>query len=159
MDTRRQLNVLDIVEGTSVDGPGLRTSVYVAGCRHNCPGCHNPQSWSMDGGRPMTIAQILTVIEDNDFDVTITGGDPLYHPEEIYILTRLIKERMGKNIWLYTGFTLEEILKDEQLKFALRYVDTIVEGRFIQELADKNLRFRGSSNQQIINIDNNFIYT
>lgn len=146
------LNVLDIVEGTSVDGPGLRTSVYLAGCHHKCPGCHNPQSWDFGAGHPMSLSEIVDIIADNDFDVTLTGGDPLYQPDKILELTRLIKEKPGKNIWLYTGFTIEEILADPKLKSALKYVDTIVEGPFIEALKDPSLRFRGSSNQRIINL-------
>lgn len=140
------------MEGTSVDGPGLRTSIYLSGCRHKCPGCHNPQSWDFEAGTPMSILQIVNIIADNDFDVTLTGGDPLYHPSEVLELTRIIKERLGKNIWLYTGFTAEQIERNNTLKSALKYVDTIVEGPFIEALKDPSLPFRGSSNQRIINL-------
>lgn len=140
------------MEGTSVDGPGLRTSIYLSGCRHKCPGCHNPQSWDFEEGTPMSILQIVNIIADNDFDVTLTGGDPLYHPSEVLELTRIIKERLGKNIWLYTGFTAEQIERNNTLKSALKYVDTIVEGPFIEALKDPSLPFRGSSNQRIINL-------
>lgn len=152
MITETYLRVLDIVEGTSVDGPGLRTSIYLSGCRHKCPGCHNPQSWDFEAGTPMSILQIVNIIADNDFDVTLTGGDPLYHPSEVLELTRIIKERLGKNIWLYTGFTAEQIERNNTLKSALKYVDTIVEGPFIEALKDPSLPFRGSSNQRIINL-------
>ena len=74
------LRVMDIVPGTSVDGPGLRTSIYFAGCSHRCAGCHNPQSWPFDAGRDMTIGQIMEIVEENGFNVTFTGGDPMYQP-------------------------------------------------------------------------------
>lgn len=101
----------------------------------------------------MSILQIVDVIADNDFDVTLTGGDPLYHPDEVLELTRAIKQKLGKNIWLYTGFTFEQISANKTLKSTLKYVDTIVEGPFIESLKDPSLRFRGSSNQRIINLN------
>lgn len=70
-----RIRVLDIVEGTSVDGPGLRTSIYLAGCHHRCPGCHNPESWAMDGGREASVDELLDTIRYNDFNVTLSGGD------------------------------------------------------------------------------------
>ena len=72
------LRVLDIVAGTSVDGPGLRTSIYFAGCLHHCAGCHNPQSWDMQGGRQMSIDEIVERVEQEGFNVTFSGGDPVY---------------------------------------------------------------------------------
>ena len=75
-----KINILDIVEGTTVDGPGLRTSIYMTGCHHGCPGCHNPESWAFDGGTAMDLEEILAVVEENDFNVTLSGGDPLYRP-------------------------------------------------------------------------------
>lgn len=142
-------NVLDIVRGTTVDGPGFRTSVYFAGCRHACPGCHNPQSWDFAAGTPMSIEEILAVVDEEEFDVTLSGGDPLYHPEFVKELTRRIVER-GYKVWLYTGFTYEEIKKNTILIDALTYVDTIVDGPYIAALRDPDLLFRGSSNQRII---------
>lgn len=144
------MNVLDIVAGTSVDGPGLRTSVYFAGCRHACPGCHNPQSWSFTAGTPMTVDEIVAAVELENFNVTLTGGDPLYQPfNSLEELCRRLRQN-GRNIWLYTGFTIEEILADENLRPIVGLVDTIVEGPFVEALRDTSLRFRGSSNQRII---------
>ena len=100
---------MDIVEGTSVDGPGLRTSIYLAGCHHRCPGCHNPESWAMDGGREASVDELLDTIRYNDFNVTLSGGDPLYHPKEVAELCRRIKQELGKTVWCFTGFTWDEI--------------------------------------------------
>ena len=75
--------VLDIIKGTTVDGPGFRTAIYFAGCRHQCPGCHNPQSWDFNAGNEMTLEELMKIIDEEDFDVTLSGGDPFYHPEEI----------------------------------------------------------------------------
>lgn len=141
--------VLDIVRGTTVDGPGFRTAVYFAGCDHRCPGCHNPQSWDFNGGTEMTLEEIMEIVREEDFDVTFTGGDPLYMPEKIAILAKAIKED-GYGIWLYTGFTIEEIRESERLSLPLPYVDAIVEGPYIETERDPDLRFRGSRNQRII---------
>ena len=139
--TVMKLRVLDILEETMADGPGLRTSIYCAGCLHHCPGCHNPQSWD----------DILKVILDDEFsNVTFTGGDPLYQVEAFTELARKIKENSSKTIWCYTGFTIEEIRADMRLSMILPYVDVIVDGPFILELRDTELLFRGSSNQRII---------
>ena len=131
-----RIRVLDIVEGTSVDGPGLRTSIYLAGCYHRCPGCHNPESWAMDGGREATVDELLDTIRYNDFNVTLSGGDPLYHPKEVAELCRRIKQELGKTVWCFTGFTWDEIQADPAL----------------QLLRDTQLRFRGSPNQRIVDV-------
>ncbi len=144
-------NVLDIRRGTTVDGPGLRTSIYLAGCTHACPGCHNPDSWDFKGGVTMTLDEIMEVIDDEDFNVTLTGGDPLMHPHTLPALIHAIKER-GKSVWLYTGYTIEQIEADPLLAEAVTEVDTIVDGPFITDLRDPDLLFRGSSNQRIIDM-------
>ena len=144
-------NVLDIRRGTTVDGPGLRTSIYLAGCTHACHGCHNHDSWDFKGGVTMTLDEIMEVIDDEDFNVTITGGDPLMHPHTLPALIHAIKER-GKSVWLYTGYTIEQIEADPLLAEAVTEVDTIVDGPFITALRDPDLLFRGSSNQRIIDM-------
>ncbi|MCH5228720.1 MAG: anaerobic ribonucleoside-triphosphate reductase activating protein [Muribaculaceae bacterium] len=142
-------NVLNIIKGTTVDGPGLRTSIYLAGCPHHCEGCHNPQSWDSNSGTEFHLEEILRVIEEEDFDVTITGGDPLLYPEALEILIEKIKEK-GRNVWVYTGYTWEEILSSPALTNAISKADVLVDGRFILNLRDIDLAFRGSSNQRII---------
>jgi anaerobic ribonucleoside-triphosphate reductase activating protein len=147
------LRVIDIVEGTSVDGPGLRTSIYFAGCKHQCPGCHNKQTWDFDRGRDMTIDELMKVIDYNDFNVTFSGGDPLYQADKIVELARRIKAS-GKTIWCYTGFTYEEVRDKAPYKDLLAYVDVLVDGPFIEAQRNIELRFRGSENQRIIDLNN-----
>lgn len=144
-----KIRVLDIVRGTTVDGPGFRTSIYFAGCHHACPGCHNPQSWDFGGGVEMSLDEIMDIVREEDFDVTISGGDPLYHPDEVRELSRRVVD-VGHKVWLYTGFTIEEIEADPRLADALEFIDTIVDGPYIEALRDTDLLFRGSSNQRII---------
>lgn len=148
-----KIRILDIAYETMADGPGLRTSIYCAGCAHHCPGCHNPQSWDFAAGQEMDVEELLKIVKDDEFaDVTFSGGDPLYQVEAFTELARRIKEETGKNIWCYTGFTYEEILADERLATILPYIDTLVDGLFVQELRDPDLHFRGSSNQRIIHL-------
>lgn len=147
-----KFRVLDIIRGTTVDGPGFRTAIYFAGCRHACPGCHNPQSWDFNAGTEMTLEEIMEIVEEEDFDVTLSGGDPMYHPEEIAALAQSI-QALGHKVWLYTGFTIEEILADERLSLPLPYLDAIVDGPYVASLRDPDLPFRGSSNQRIISME------
>ncbi len=145
------MRVIDIVPGTTVDGPGLRTSVYLAGCTHDCPGCHNPQTHDPSAGTEMTFDEILAVVEENGFDVTLTGGDPLCQIEDTVELARLLRER-GYGLWCYTGYTYEHIIASPRLAPILRQIDVLVDGPFILAERDISLRFRGSRNQRLIDI-------
>lgn len=146
-----KIRVLDILRQTMADGPGLRTSIYCAGCLHHCPGCHNPQSWPMDGGKEMSIDAIMDIIrEDSLSNVSFSGGDPFYQAPAFTALARRIKEETGKTIWCWTGFTLEEIEKDPEMARMLEYIDVLVDGPFILAERDTHLKFRGSPNQRII---------
>lgn len=148
-----KIRILDILEETMMDGPGLRTSIYCAGCAHHCPGCHNPQSWDFAGGREVTVDELLGVIKSDEFaNVTFSGGDPLYQVEAFTELARRIKEETDKTIWCYTGYTYEEVLADKRLSQILPYLDALVDGPFVEALRDTSLPFRGSSNQRIIQL-------
>lgn len=147
------LAILRIVEDTMVDGPGFRTAIYAAGCTHHCLGCHNPQSWDIRAGREMTTEEILVPILADPFaDVTFTGGDPMMQPEGFTELACAIKEQSHKTIWCYTGYTYETLLTMPAQRELLRHIDVLVDGPFIQELRDEQLRFRGSSNQRTIDM-------
>ncbi len=146
------LRVLDISEGTSVDGPGLRTSIYFAGCTHECLGCHNPQSWDADGGREMTEDELMSIIEYNDFPVTFSGGDPLFQLEAVTRLACRLKREQQRNIWCYTGYKWEQIVGKPEYDELLRNIDVLVDSPFVLALRDTSLRFRGSSNQRIIDV-------
>lgn len=151
-----KLRVLQIVPGTSVDGPGLRTSIYLAGCSHACPGCHNPSSWDFHGGTDMEVSEILSIIDAHGFNVTLTGGDPLQtpRPDALMELAEGIRA-LGYRIWCYTGYTIEEINAKPELKKLTSLFDAIVEGPFIEALKTQELPFRGSANQRIIEVHAN----
>ena len=149
MDKSPVLRGVDIVDGTSVDGPGLRTSIYFAGCDHRCPGCHNPSTWDFNAGKDMTVDELMLRIIDNEFNVTFSGGDPLYQLEPLTALARAVKAA-GKTIWCYTGFIYEDLLADPRYAEILSLIDVLVDGPFILALRDTDLLFRGSSNQRII---------
>ncbi|MDO4956986.1 MAG: anaerobic ribonucleoside-triphosphate reductase activating protein [Bacteroidales bacterium] len=146
------LQVIDISEGTSVDGPGLRTSIYFAGCTHHCNGCHNPQSWDAAAGKPMSIDEIINVIDYNDFNVTFSGGDPFFQADAVAELAKAIKERLGKNIWCYTGFTWEQLMHTPSYLPLLEQIDVLVDSPFVLEKRNIELLFRGSDNQRIIDV-------
>ena len=147
------IRVLDIIEDTMVDGTGLRTSIYCAGCAHHCPGCHNPQSWDFGRGRMMSTDEIMDVIKADPFaDVTFSGGDPMYQADGFAELAESIKRETDKTIWCYTGFTFEELLADVTKHKLLNMIDVLVDGPFIQSLRNPDLPFRGSSNQRIIDV-------
>ena len=147
------LYILDILEDTTVDGPGFRTSVYCSGCPNRCPGCHNPQSWDIANGRPMETGDILKIILADPFaDVTFSGGDPMAQAAGFTELAVAIKENSNKNIWCFTGFLFENLLGNPSQKELLKHIDVLVDGPFVQGLRDESLRFRGSSNQRVIDV-------
>ena len=151
------MNLLFTYPETIVDGEGIRYSIYLAGCRHHCRGCQNPESWNPSAGTPLTpekIEKMICEINANPLldGITFSDGDPLYHPQEFLALVKQIKEATGQNTWCYTGYTFEQIQNDEMLKPILDYVDVIVDGRFEPDLYSPYLEFRGSSNQRIIRV-------
>ena len=148
-----ELYIMEVMEQTMADGPGLRTSIYCAGCEHHCPGCHNPQSWKFENGQKMSIDDLMQVIKDDDIsNVSFSGGDPFYQVEGFTELARRIKTETNKTIWCWTGFTYEEILADSRLSMLLPYIDVLVDGPYVESLRDPQLHFRGSSNQRIIHL-------
>lgn len=148
-----RISILDVVEDTIVDGPGFRTAIYAAGCTQQCPGCHNPDSWDIRRGTPVTVDTILNKVLRNEFaDVTFTGGDPLMQAPAFARLAKAIKEQSTKTIWCYTGFTFEAILNNPKVMTLLPYIDILVDGRFVEKLKDESLLFRGSKNQRLIDV-------
>lgn len=146
------IRVLSIIEDTMVDGPGFRTSIYCAGCRHKCPGCHNPQSWDFSGGREMSTEELMRIIVADPYaNVTFSGGDPMYQAAGFAELARAIRRRTNKDIWCFTGFRFEDLIQHDQREL-LEQLDVLVDGPYVAALRDPDLLFRGSSNQRIIDV-------
>ena len=146
------IRVLSIIEDTMVDGPGFRTSIYCAGCRHKCPGCHNPQSWDFSGGREMSTEELMRIIVADPYaNVTFSGGDPMYQAAGFAELARAIHRRTNKDIWCFTGFRFEDLIQHDQREL-LEQLDVLVDGPYVASLRDPDLLFRGSSNQRIIDV-------
>ncbi len=148
----RYLNILDC---SIADGEGVRVVLFVSGCPHHCLGCHNPESWNFNAGKEFTsftIAKLCELLNRDYIDgLTISGGEPLapQNKETVLDICKQIKEKFpNKNIWVYTGYTIDE----KQIEELKPYIDIIVDGEFVQNLRDITLPFRGSSNQRILNL-------
>lgn len=146
------MKVIDIKQDSIVDGDGLRIVIFFAGCPHHCLGCHNPESWNIENGTQYTPSQLLNVVKSNPINqITFSGGDPFLQAEAILPFAKLLKQA-GKNIWAYTGYTIDELLQRGNLDELelLDHIDVLVDGPFIQEEKDLSLPYRGSRNQRII---------
>jgi anaerobic ribonucleoside-triphosphate reductase activating protein len=148
------MKVMNIIHDSVVDGEGLRTVIFFAGCPHFCKGCHNPRSWNIHNGTEMSVEEVVEEAASNPLtDVTLSGGEPFFQAEEVCKVAKQLKE-LGKNIWIYTGFTFEQLLasRDPYIHELLGCCDVLVDGPFILAERDLTLPFRGSRNQRIIDL-------
>lgn len=140
-----------------VDGEGRRSVIWTQGCPHKCPGCHNPQTHSNDGGFIVDVLDIkkeLFAYKDQD-GITLSGGEPFNQPAACYEIAKYAKS-IGLNVWCYTGYTFEQLLamgqtNDIYLKL-LQMIDVLIDGKFMIELKNLSLKYRGSSNQRVIDV-------
>ena len=142
-----------------VDGEGIRTVIWTQGCPHHCLGCQNPETWDPKGGAAIEIDEVKEMIDElsGQDGITFSGGDPFFQPKECAILAKYAKEK-GYNIWCYTGYTYEMLLKlsenkKEYMDF-LKQIDVLVDGKFILDEKSYTCLFRGSTNQRIIDVNN-----
>ena len=149
------LRLAGLVEDSITDGPGLRLAVFVQGCPHHCEGCHNPETWSFDGGYDGSAEEIFSRLRRNPIlsGVTFSGGEPFSQAAELVPLARRIKDA-GYELAVYTGFTFEELLAspDEAVRALLELADVLVDGPFEKANRNLDLKFRGSANQRIIDV-------
>lgn len=145
-----QIRKYDVANGT-----GIRTVIFVTGCTHNCRNCFNKEYQDFNYGEVWTEAETGKVIEflkdDNVSGLTLLGGEPMQNLELIQVL-KAVKDKVEKPIWVYSGYTYEEIMENEKRTELLKLCDVLVDGRFVEELKDLKLKFRGSSNQRIIDV-------
>ena len=156
----KTIRIAGVYRESIVDGPGIRFSIFSQGCRHNCEGCHNPETHDFKGGYDCDIDKIVEEILKNPLldGVTFTGGDPMFQTEGFYLLAKKIKEKRNDlNILIYTGYTYEELLEiskeDEYAEKLLELTDYLIDGRFVLAERDLSLLFRGSSNQRFIDMN------
>lgn len=144
------LRVLSLLPDSVVDGPGLRTVLFLAGCPHHCVGCHNPTSWDPTGGVEWTIGETVERIQAiGNRRLTLSGGEPLL---QATALVQLL-EQLGSDyeVILYTGYVLEDIIKYRKWHSLLRRLDGLIDGPFMMSKLDRTTSFRGSTNQRIYN--------
>jgi len=150
------LRIFGTADDSIVDGPGIRFSVFTQGCKHDCPGCHNPESHSFEGGREVQLDELKQKIEENPLlaGITLTGGEPFEQPVPLLELTRWAKAR-GLNVWAYSGYLYEVLLAgtpSAEARELLVAVDVLVDGPFVQSQASYEIKWRGSANQRIIDV-------
>ena len=149
------MNYAGIKKVDIANGPGVRVSLFVSGCRNHCPGCFNPETWDFDYGEPFTDEteeELIKTLRPSWIQgLSILGGDPM-EPENqsalLPLLRRVREELPGKDVWLYTGYRLESVSSSPLLDLA----DVVVDGPFIETEKDISLAFRGSRNQRIIDL-------
>ena len=151
------MNYIKITKNDIANGPGVRCVLWVAGCELHCRGCHNPSTWDFNAGKPFDEKakhELFEVLSKHYIQgITFSGGNPLERPYEIFLLTKEIKEKFpNKDIWLYSGYTYEQICQVRERFKVLCYIDVLVDGPYIEEQRDISLAFRGSRNQRLINV-------
>lgn len=140
------------------NGPGLRLSLFTSGCTHHCKGCFQPETWNFKNGEPFTLETQKYIIEKSKnkyiAGLSLLGGDPLDNVDGILPLLQEYRKTFAatKSIWLWTGYLFEEILKDDLKSEVLPFIDVIIDGKFEENLKDITLKYKGSTNQRVIDV-------
>ncbi|WP_297439459.1 anaerobic ribonucleoside-triphosphate reductase activating protein [uncultured Clostridium sp.] len=153
----KNIRLSGIAYESLVNGPGIRRVFFAQGCRHNCAGCFNPETHDFNGGELKDMNSLIEDVRENPLldGITFSGGDPMEQAEIFMIMAKEFKS-MGLNTWCYTGYRLEDILRDEVKLEFLKYIDVLVDGKFEEDLKADNLKYKGSFNQRIIDIKKTF---
>jgi anaerobic ribonucleoside-triphosphate reductase activating protein len=149
-----KVRIAGVVNESVVDGPGIRTAIFFQGCPHACPGCHNPQTWSFQGGQELSILELMRSLKITPLisGVTFSGGEPFGQAEAAANLGAPLKS-LGLNLWVYTGFRWEQLLSNlakPGYSELLNLTDVVVDGPFQKDLKRSDLPFRGSANQRLV---------
>lgn len=153
------MRIASIVHDSIVDGQGIRLAVFVQGCNRNCKGCQNPNTHDPDGGHEESVDFILHILKKDPLvdGITITGGEPF---DQALVCAKLAigAKKLGYNVWTYTGYTYEYLLESNRpdCGLLLANTDVLVDGPFVESLKSYELKFRGSSNQRIIDVKQSF---
>ena len=152
------IRIAGVVNDSIVDGPGIRYTIFTQGCPHHCKGCHNPQTWSFDGGKVVEVESLLGALDENPLlsGVTFSGGEPFMQPQPLIEIAKAAKKK-GLNVLSYTGFLYEDLLKDKEKFELLKELDYLIDGPFILEQRDLELRFAGSRNQRMIDVQKSLL--
>ncbi len=149
------LRVAGFLDHSVVNGEGLRSVIFLSGCFHNCPGCHNEALQDFNYGETLPIPKLMHRIQKNapiTSGVTLSGGEPFEQVEGLSILLKQLKA-CNLSVWVYTGYVYEELAADPLRASLLSNIDVLVDGRYIEALRDETLKFRGSSNQRILKLE------
>lgn len=152
MQTNDTIRIMDITFSSSVDGTGFRDVLFVNYCPHHCEGCHNRETWDKANGRDVSIDYCYGELTKSSLtNVTFSGGEPFCQAKPLKKLAEKLIAA-GKTIWIYSGYTFEEIIKDEEKKELLALCTVLVDGRFVLSQKGINMRFKGSENQRILDV-------
>ena len=141
---------------SSVNGPGVRYVLFVQGCSHHCPGCQNPETHDISEGVEMEVEEVVSDILATRYldGLTLSGGDPLFQPEASFEIAKRVKES-GLDIWMYTGWTFEQIMDGkagQKAKEVLSFIDVLVDGPYVEALRSEDVIWRGSTNQHLVDV-------
>lgn len=155
--SKNYVRLAGMLKESLVNGPGIRRVIFAQGCRHNCPGCFNQHTHDFNGGELIDMDELLKDIEDNPMlrGVTFSGGDPFEQADKFSYMAQKVHS-FGKNVWCYTGYTYEFIAQNTSnrtgWKDLIENIDVLIDGKFEENLKDPSLKYRGSSNQRIIDV-------
>ena len=141
---------------SSVNGPGVRYVLFMQGCSHHCPGCQNPETHDISEGVEMEVEEVVSDILATRYldGLTLSGGDPLFQPEASFEIAKRVKES-GLDIWMYTGWTFEQIMDGkagQKAKEVLSFIDVLVDGPYVEALRSEDVIWRGSTNQHLVDV-------